>query len=233
MRNAVLIATVALATVARAEYTETAVTNGGTISGRVTYDGAPPKPEKVTITQDPGTCGTSRELDEWQVSASGGVKDTVVYLVDIKSGKKMDFPAKPTLDQKGCRYDPHVQIIGQNADLQVKNSDPILHNIHSYQEGRTILNLAEPKQGMVVEKKMKKAGGQSLKCDVHNFMRGGLFVAENPYAAVTDAEGKYELKDVPPGTYQIATFHEVAGTKMGTVTVAAGGKASYDAKIKK
>ena len=233
MRNAVLIATVALATVARAEYTETAVTNGGTISGRVTYDGTPPKPEKVTITQDPGTCGTSRELDEWQVSASGGVKDTVVYLVDIKSGKKMDLPAKPTLDQKGCRYDPHVQIIGQNADLQVKNSDPILHNIHSYQEGRTILNLAEPKQGMVVEKKMKKAGGQSLKCDVHNFMRGGLFVAENPYAAVTDAEGKYELKDVPPGTYQIATFHEVAGTKMGTVTVAAGGKASYDAKIKK
>ncbi len=233
MRNAVLIAAVALATVARAEYTEAAVTNGGTISGRVTYDGTPPKPEKVTVTQDPGTCGTSRELDEWQVSSSGGVKDTVVYLVDIKSGKKMDLPSKPTLDQKGCRYDPHMQIIGQNADLQVKNSDPILHNIHSYQEGRTILNLAEPKQGMVVEKKMKKSGGQSLKCDVHNFMRGGLFVAENPYAVVTDADGKYEIKDVPPGTYQIAAFHEVAGTKMGTVTVPAGGKASYDAKIKK
>ena len=233
MRKALLTAAVVLASIARAEYTETTVSNGGTITGRISYDGTPPKPEKVTITQDPGTCGTSRELDEWQVSSSGGVKDTVVYLVDIKSGKKMDLPAKPELDQKGCRYEPHMQVIGKNATLGVKNSDPILHNIHSYQEGRTILNIAEPKQGMVVEKKMSKAGGESLKCDVHNFMRGGLFVADNPYAVVTDADGKYEIKDVPPGTYQIATFHEVAGTKMGSVTVPAGGKVTYDAKIKK
>lgn len=233
MRRAVLFVALSVASFARAQYTEAAVTNGGTITGRVSYDGTPPPPEKVTITQDPATCGTSRELDEWQVSSSGGVKEAVVYLVDIKSGKKMDFPAAPVLDQKGCRYQPHVQIIAKNASLQVKNSDPILHNIHSYQEGRTILNIAEPKQGMVVEKKMSKSGGESLKCDIHNFMRGGLFVAENPYAAVTDADGKYELKDVPPGTYQIATFHEVAGTKMGTITVPAGGKVTYEAKIKK
>jgi hypothetical protein len=233
MREALLVTVVTFASVARAEYTEAPVTNGGTISGRVTYDGTPPSPEKVTITQDPGTCGTSRDLDEWQVSATGGVKDAVVYLVDIKSGKKMNLPAKPLLDQKGCRYEPHVQIIGQNSDLQVQNSDPILHNIHSYQEGRTILNIAEPKQGMVVEKKMKKAGGESLKCDIHNFMRGALFVAENPYAAKTDADGKYEITDVPPGTYQIGAFHEVGGTKLGSVTVAPGGKVTYDAKIKK
>jgi hypothetical protein len=233
MRSTVLLGAVLIVTTARAEYTEAPVTNGGSISGRVTYDGTPPKPEKVTITQDPGTCGTSRELDEWQVSASGGVKDTVVYLVDIKSGKKMDFPAKPGLDQKGCRYEPHMQIIGKNASLEVKNSDPILHNIHSYQEGRTILNIAEPKQGMTVDKKMNKSGGEALKCDIHNFMRGGLFVADNPYAVVTDSDGKYEIKDVPPGTYQIATFHEVAGTKMGSVTVSAGAKVTYDTKIKK
>ncbi|HUM11215.1 MAG TPA: carboxypeptidase regulatory-like domain-containing protein [Myxococcaceae bacterium] len=233
MRKAILVAVLTIATLARAQYTEAAVASGGTISGRITYDGSPPNPEKVTITQDPGTCGTSRELDEWKISPTGGVKDVVVYLADIKSGKKMDLPAKPVLDQKGCHYDPHTQIIAQNADLQVKNSDPILHNIHSYQEGRTILNIAEPKQGMVVEKKMKKSGGETLKCDVHNFMRGSLFVAENPYAVVTDADGKYELKEVPAGTYQIGTFHEVAGTKMGSVTVPAGGKVTFDAKIKK
>jgi hypothetical protein len=233
MRTAALVGALILAAAARAEYTETTVTNGGTVTGRVSYDGTPPPPEKVTITQDPATCGTSRELDEWQVSSSGGVKEAVVYLVDIKSGKKMDFPATPALDQKGCRYQPHMQIIAKNATLQVKNSDPILHNIHSYQEGRTILNIAEPKQGMVVDKKMSKSGGESLKCDIHNFMRGGLFVAENPYAVVTDADGKYEIKDVPAGTYQIGTFHEAGGTKMGTVTVPAGGKVTYDAKIKK
>ena len=136
MRKAVLLVASTVGFLCRAEYTEAPVTNGDTISGRITYDGTPPAPEKVTVTQDPATCGNSRELDEWAVSSSGGVKDVVVYLVDIKSGKKMELPAKPVLDQHGCRYSPHTQIIGQNADLQVKNSDPILHNIHSYQEGR-------------------------------------------------------------------------------------------------
>jgi hypothetical protein len=233
MRRAVLFVALSFTSFAQAQYAEAPVTNGGTISGKITYDGKPPPPEKVVINQDPATCGTSRELDDWQISSDGGVKNAVVYLADIKSGKKMDLPAKPVLDQKGCHYDPHMQVIAQNSDLGVKNSDPILHNIHSYQDGKTILNIAEPKQGMVVEKKMRKAGGESLKCDVHNFMRGGLFVADNPYAAVTDKDGAYELKDVPPGTYQIGTFHEVAGTKLGSVTVAAGGKVTYSAKIKK
>ncbi len=233
MRTLALFAILTLAASARAEYAEAPVTNGGSISGKVTYDGTPPKPEKVTITQDPGTCGTSREMDEWQLDTAGGVKNAVVYLVDIKSGKKMDLPVKPELDQKGCHYQPHVQVIALNSDLQVKNSDPILHNIHSYQEGKTILNIAEPMQGMVVGKKMKKAGAQTLKCDIHNFMRGGLFVTENPYAVVTAADGTFELKDVPPGTYQIGVFHEVGGIKLGSVTVPAGGKVAYNAKIKK
>lgn len=233
MRSIILAATLTLAISARAEYTEAPVTNGGTISGKITYDGTAPKPEKVTITQDPGTCGTSREMDEWQVGSDGGVKNVVVYLVDIKSGKKMDLPAKPELDQKGCHYQPHVQVIALNSDLQVKNSDPILHNIHSYQEGKTILNIAEPMQGMVVAKKMKKGGAETLKCDIHNFMRGGLFVSENPYAVVTGADGTFELKDVPAGTYQIGTFHEVGGIKLASVTVPAGGKVTYNAKIKK
>jgi hypothetical protein len=233
MRTLTLVAILTLAASARAEYAEAPVTNGGSISGKITYDGTPPKPEKVTITQDPGTCGTSREMDEWQLDKTGGVKNAVVYLVDIKSGKKMDLPVKPELDQKGCHYQPHVEVIALNSDLQVKNSDPILHNIHSYQEGKTILNIAEPMQGMVVAKKMKKAGAQTLKCDIHNFMRGGLFVTENPYAVVTAADGTFELKDVPPGTYQIGVFHEVGGIKLGSVTVPAGGKVTYNAKIKK
>ena len=173
-------------------------------------------------------------------SQSGGVG---MAIIGFSRSAKMGVSAivglgnKSDIDEDDLltffEQDPHTQVVAKNSSLQVKNSDPILHNIHSYQEGRTILNIAEPKQGMVVEKKMTKVGGESLKCDVHNFMRGGLFVAENPYAAVTDADGKYELKDVPAGTYQIATFHEVAGTRMASVTVPAGGKATYDAKVKK
>jgi len=219
-------------TLAAADYTEAPVTNGGTIVGKVTYDGTAPKPENLTITQDPGTCGTSRLEDAWSVSADGGVENVVVYLVDISSGKKMDLPSQPVLDQKGCHYLPHTQIIAKGSELQVKNSDPILHNVHSYLGTSTVFNFAQPKQGSVTPKKVTKGGGITLKCDVHNFMRGAIFSAENPYAVITAKDGTFQIKDVPPGTYQIATFHEVGGPKIGSVTVKGGDKVTFNAKIK-
>lgn len=218
--------------VAWADYTEAPVSNGGSIVGKVSFDGAAPKPQTLAVTQDPGTCGTSRVEDAWIVAADGGVQNVVVYLVDITSGKKMDLPAEPVLDQKGCHYEPHVQVIRKGADLQIKNSDPILHNVHSYLGTSTVINLAMPKQGMVIPKKVTKAGGMTLKCDVHNFMRGAIFTAENPYVAVTGKDGTFEIKDVPPGTYQIQTFHEVGGPKTGSVTVKGGDKVPFNAKIK-
>jgi hypothetical protein len=217
-----------------AAYTEAPVTNGGTISGKITWDGAAPPAVTVPVKQDPATCGATRELQESQVSAEGGVANVVVYLVDITSGKKLELPDKPVLDQKTCHYTPNVQVIAVNSELQVKNSDPILHNVHAYtgQGGATVLNLAMPKQDMVIGKKIKKLGGVTLKCDVHDFMRGAFFVAENPYFAITRPDGTYSITDVPPGTYSIATFHEVAQPKQGSVTVTAGGTATFSAKIK-
>ena len=232
MRILCVMAVVLFSSLARAEYTEAAVTNGGSISGNVTYDGTPPKPATLTVTQDPGTCGQTRLEDAWSIAADGAVENVVVYLVDIKAGKKMDFPAKPVIDQKGCHYQPHTQIIAKGSELQVTNSDPILHNIHSYLGTSTVLNLAEPKQGMVIPKKITKAGGMTLKCDIHDFMRGAIFTAETPYAVLTGKDGSFEIKDIPPGTYEIATFHEVASPKSATVPVTAGGKATFSPKIK-
>lgn len=232
MRTWSLLGVVLCSSFAWAEYTEAPVTNGGSIAGKVTFDGAPPKPATITVTQDPETCGTSRVEDAWSIAADGSVENVVVYLVDIKSGKKMDLAAQPTVDQKGCHYQPHTQIIGKGSELQVKNSDPILHNIHSYLGTTTVLNLAEPKQGMVIPKKITKPGGMTLKCDIHSFMRGAIFTAENPYAVLTGKDGTFEIKDVPPGTYEIATFHEVASPKSATVTVKAGEKATFSPKIK-
>jgi plastocyanin len=232
MRILCVMGVVLCSSLARAEYTEAPVTNGGSVVGKVTYDGTPPKPATITVTQDPGTCGSTRVEDAWAIAADGAVQNVVVYLVDIKAGKKMDFPAKPVIDQKGCHYEPHTQIIAKGSELQVTNSDPILHNIHSYLGTSTVLNLAEPKQGMVIPKKITKAGGMTLKCDIHDFMRGAIFTAENPYAVLTGKDGTFEMKDIPPGTYEIATFHEVASPKSATVTVTAGGKATFSPKIK-
>jgi hypothetical protein len=218
---------------ASAEYTVASVTNGGTVAGKITYNGKPPAPKKLVIAKDPKVCGTTRDEDTFIIASDGGVKDVVVFLSDITSGKKMEADMKPVLDQKGCHYQPHVQVVPVHAVLQVKSSDPILHNVHSFLNGSTVINFAMPPQpGLVLTKKLDKPGGEQLKCDVHNFMTGGIFVADNPYYALTKDDGTYEIKDVPAGTYTVATWHQAAGPLSEQVTVPAGGKATFNGKVR-
>ena len=233
MHRVSLATALLLALPAAAQYTEAPVNNGGSIHGTITYNGKPPAPKKIPITKDPKVCGTAREEDVFLIGPGGGVKNVVVYLADIKAGKKIGGEMKPVLDQKGCHYEPQVQVVPLHATLQVKSSDPILHNVHSFLNGSTVINFAMPPQpGLVLTKKLDKPGGQQLKCDVHNFMTGGIFVAQNPYFALTAEDGTYEIKDVPPGSYTIATWHQAAGPLSQPVTVAAGAAATFDGKVK-
>ena len=231
--RSLLAAALLLSLPAAAQYAEGPVTNGGTIKGKITYNGKAPAPKKITITKDPKICGTSRDEDAFAIASDGGVKNVVVYLADIKAGKKMEGEMKPVLDQKGCHYEPQVQVVPLHAVLQVKSSDPLLHNVHSFLNGSTVINFAMPPQpGLVLTKKLDKPGGEQLKCDVHNFMTGGIFVATNPYHAITGADGSFEIKDVPAGAYTIATWHQAAGPLSQPVTVPAGGEATFNAKVK-
>jgi hypothetical protein len=233
MRLLPLLAGLVLTLPAAAGYTVTPVTNGGTIKGHITYNGKIPAPKKVNITKDPKVCGTSRDDDAFVIGKGGGVKNVVVYLADIKSGKKMEENIKPVLDQKGCRYLPHVQVVPLHTTLYVKSSDPILHNVHSFLNGSSVINFAMPPQaGLVLTKRMDKPGGEQLKCDVHSFMTGGIFVAETPYATLTDDEGAFEINEVPPGDYTIATWHQAAGPLSQPIAVAAGGATTFNAKIR-
>jgi hypothetical protein len=234
MRLAALIAALSIAVPAAAQqYTPVDVANGGSIKGKISYNGRPPTPKKLTIPKDPKVCGTTRDEDIFVVGPDGGVKNVVVYLTDITKGKKMEGNMQPVLDQKGCHYVPHVQVVPVHATLQVKSSDPILHNVHSFLNGSTVINFAMPPQpGLVLTKKLDKAGGQQLKCDVHSFMTGAVFVAANPYYALTGDDGTFEIKDVPPGSYTISTWHQVAGAVVQPITVAAGAAADFNAKIR-
>ena len=87
-------------------------------------------------------------------------------------------------------------------------------------------------QTPVLTKRLDKPGGEQLKCDVHAFMTGGIFVAANPYYAVTGDDGSFEIKDVPAGSYTIATWHQAAGPLSEPITVPAGGEVTFNAKVK-
>jgi hypothetical protein len=216
-----------------AEYAEVQVRDGGSIRGKITYNGRPPSPHKISVTRDTKVCGTSRADDTFIVAADGGVKSVVVYLSDVAAGKTMDREVKPVLDQRECNYVPRLQVVPLHSTLLIKSSDLILHNVHSFLNGSTIINVAVPPQkGLALGRKLDRPGGQQLKCDVHGFMRGGIFVADNPYFAVTAEDGTFAILDVPAGTYTLNTWHEAAGSIAQEVTVEPGASAIFNGKIR-
>jgi len=218
---------VAGAPAASGGYTIAAVSDGGSVTGSVKFEGTPPPAEKVEISKDPEVCGQEKILETVEVGAGGGLKGAVVWVDGISKGKDWGSIGGGTVDQKECHYSPYIQIVRAGDNLDILNSDPVLHNIHAYfKDTETLFNLAQPTKGMKTPKKLEKTGPVHLKCDVHSWMSAWVFVAGHPYYAVTGGDGSFSLGDVPAGTYKAHAWHPKYGEKTADVTVAAGGSAT-------
>ncbi len=219
-------------TAGAAGYAVATVSNGGSVSGKVTYTGTDPAPEVYTITKNTDVCGTSQEIDFVKVN-NGALTDVVVYLDKVKSGKPFQV-AEGHVDQKKCRFDPFFSVIANKNNLEVKNSDSVAHNIHGYElmgsKKRTAFNVNQPDKDSVLNKKVKLRRGTAMKieCDQHDFMHGFVFVAKSPYYAVVGADGSFTIDNIPPGTYTIKSWHGTLGEQESSVEVTAGGKATVD-----
>lgn len=188
------------------------VENPGRISGTVKWSGPLPHLARFPINKDPQVCDPEQhktvDLERLVVGHEGGVANTVVFLQDISRGKAMDLPEpRRHLDQKHCRYEPHILLVPQNAVLQMKSSDATLHTLHM--EGAASYNLPFPFQDRVIERTMSEAGLVTLRCNGgHTWMNAEMVVAPHPYYAITDESGHFELTGVPPGTYRLVAWHE-------------------------
>ena len=211
-------------------YQVMAVTNGGSITGTVTYAGEAPAPAKLPVTKDVQVCGATEHYDEsLVVSESGGIKDVVVSLKNIHSGKGLEtLGTEFVLNQEGCRYSPHVSIVPVNTPLKILNPDGILHNIHSYSEKNPSFNKSQPKFKNEMETSFEHAELVKIKCDVHGWMSANLVVVDHPYYAKTDDNGTYTLTEVPPGNYTVEFWQEKLGTQTAQVTVTAGTEVTLD-----
>jgi len=207
-------------------YVATAVDNAGRIAGRVVYKGTPRPPRPIQATKDHAVCGAVAHTDEsLVVGKDGGVRYAVVSIGPIGHGKSWSSAAQPSLDQHGCWFIPHVQVIPAGATLDVINSDGILHNIHTYPKHNPPANMAQPKFKKVLHLPFAAPDLVRVNCDVHSWMQAWIVVASHPYYAVTDRTGAFSLDGVPPGTYTLTAWHETLGTRGQPITVPAGGVA--------
>ncbi len=224
-----------LLTVPLMAYETTDVTAAGTIVGTVQFQGKAPERKKIAITRNKKVCGKETKFAESMVVGSnGGVKNAVLYLTDIKKGKKFDASARFQIDQRGCQFHPHVLIVPAGKNFTLINSDGILHNFRTNSTKNPILNKAQPKFKKKMKVKINKPEIIRANCDVHEWMNAWLVVAEHPYYTLTDDSGSFKITGVPPGTYTIRLWHETLGQQTRKVTVKAGEqtKAAFELKKK-
>jgi hypothetical protein len=212
---------------AQEAYREMAVNSGTAISGEAVHAGPPPGPFVIWVKKDAEVFGEKVPDDRLVVSRTGKIKNVVITLEGIREGKPWSNH-RPQLANKGGRFLPHVQIVRTGTQLEIVNRDPVLHNTHGYQDGRTVFNLAQPNQDQIIRKPLKRPGLIDVMCDSHDWMSAWIAVSPHPYVAITGEDGIYTLSDVPPGTYQLTAWHEKLGKKQVQVTVGAAKRQRVD-----
>jgi plastocyanin len=203
----------------------------GTISGRVTLDGAAPAATMLRLDGDK-TCATyfpdaRRPTEAWVVGAGNGLANVFVHVTSGLDGRSFPVPQDPVvLDQQKCWYTPRVVGVRVGQPFQILNSDPLLHNVRANSEVNEPFNQGQPVQGVRYTHTFSTAEVMvPMKCDVHAWMNAWVGVVNHPYFAVTGPDGAFTLPNLPPGTYTVEAWHEAGGTRSGTVTVSTRGTA--------
>ncbi len=201
----------------------------GMIRGVVRLSGPAPEMPLLKRGADP-VCAATPVRDQEVVVTGDKIANAVVR---IARGLPPSAPAPTTapveIGQHQCMYEPRVVATLNGTRVEVKNGDATLHNIHAYLGTKTLFNRAQPPGSPPVEYTPTEGGALiTFKCDVHPWMRGYVYVNQNPFVKVTPTSGEYQLDGVPPGTYTLEAWHERFGTKTAEVTVPPGGSVEAD-----
>jgi len=201
---------------------------GGTIAGEVKFSGTAPAPKVVKVNKDVEACGQEKKIAEVAVGAGGGLANAIVSVPGAKGAK----PAgKAVLDQKGCEFRPPVLVMAP-GDLEILNSDGVLHNIHTFSTANPAVNKAQPKFKKSMTEKFAKPEVIKVQCDAHSWMLGWLVVTEDP-TAVTDDKGGFKLENVPAGKHKVEVLHPILGKQTKEVEVKAGQETKVSFELKK
>jgi Polysaccharide lyase family 4, domain II len=201
-------------------------TTAGSISGTVVLDGTAPALKPIDMSATPACvqANPSPVVPPTVVTGeNGALANVVVYVKDGLGHYRFDTPTeKVVLAQKNCMYDPHVAALMTNQPFEIENNDPTLHNVHPMPKHNRQWSTSQPAGSAALKESFARPEfAMEVLCNVHPWMRAWVFVFDHPYFAVTSKTGKFELKNLPPGTYTIEAWQETYHAQDQTVTIGA------------
>lgn len=195
---------------------------GGTVGGKVTYEGTPAKQKPIDMSKEP-TCAkqhvTPIMTETVVVGPGNGLQNVVVYISTGAPDESSTPSQAVTIEQKGCQYLPHVVPMQVNQELQVANDDPTSHNIHPLAKINHEWNKAQPPGMPPFSEKFDKPEFIPVKCNVHPWMHTTFAVMKTSHYAVTGENGDFTLPNLPRGKYAITAWHESYGAQTQEVTI--------------
>jgi len=210
------------------------VQGGATVTGKIKFTGAKPVNPKIDMSEE-AACAkkytTAPTAETVVVNANGTLANVFVYVKSgLPAGGSYPAPATPVvLDQDGCRYHPHVFGVQVGQNIEIRNSDPLLHNIKAKPKANRPFNISQPSAGMKTPRAFPAAEVMvPLECNVHGWMNAFVGVLPHPFFSVSGTDGTFTIKGLPAGTYTIEAWHEKYGTQTATVTVPATGSKTQD-----
>lgn len=199
---------------------------GGTITGKIKFTGTAPRNPSIDMSEETA-CKSKHKTPPTEENVVAGPANALGNVfVYVKSGVPagQSFPAPTTpvvLDQDGCRYHPHVLGIRVGQTLEIRNSDPVLHNIKAVAKKNRPFNVSQPTAGMKTPRTFSAPEVMvNLECNVHGWMKAYVGVRPDPFFAVSGQDGSFKIEGLPPGTYEVEAWHERFGTQTATVTIA-------------
>ena len=208
----------------------------GDITGTITLKGTPPKERDITPLKDDPTCGKLHSemptTHFYVVGPKGELADVIVSIQGAPAQSSGASAQPAVLDQRGCEYVPQILAVQTGQKIVVKNSDPVLHNVH---------DLPNPDSGNAEKNNAQMPNGPDLtftfdkpedflkfKCDVHPWMFAWVSIFNHPFFAVSAKDGTFKISNVPPGKYTIKAAHRKAGAVTQEVEVKEGAPAKVD-----
>ena len=209
-------------------------TSAGTISGKVTFTGTPPKMRPIDMAKEP-SCAKQHStpvMTESVVSGPGNALGNVVVYISA-GGQASAVPTDVVrYDQKGCEYLPHVAVLQVGQQLEIYNNDQTSHNIHPLAKVNPEWNKSQPPGTPPIKTIYDKPEFVAVKCNVHPWMHGNFAVLTTPHHALTGQDGTFTLEGLSPGKYTVTAWHERFGTQTQEVSVGGAKPATADFVMK-